>query len=88
MAERHGPVRTCIGCRQRGSRDELVRHVLEHAVDGTPRVVRDDGRRLPGRGAWLHDDDRCRQLATRRRAWRRALRANVEDGAGHVDSPD
>ena len=79
------------------SRDELVRHVLEHAADGSVRAVHDRGVRLPGRGAWLHDDERCRQLATKRRAFRRALRvpgdiefhdATNNDEAGHVTSPD
>lgn len=41
---------------------------------GRARVVPDDRQRLPGRGAWLHDHDECRQLAIRRRAFRRALR--------------
>ena len=29
-------------------------------------------------GAWLHDDDRCRQLAAKRRAARRALRVPTD----------
>jgi predicted RNA-binding protein YlxR (DUF448 family) len=79
------------------SRDELVRHVLEHAADGSARVVRDRGVRLPGRGAWLHDSEQCRQLATKRRAFRRALRVAGDidfqditdnEAAGHVTSPD
>ncbi|MCB0878794.1 MAG: DUF448 domain-containing protein [Thermoleophilia bacterium] len=79
MAERHGPVRTCIGCRERTAREQLVRHVLERTGDGSLRVVRDDARRRPGRGAWLHDLDRCRQLAAKRRAFRRALRVPGSD---------
>lgn len=63
------PVRTCVGCRRTGTRDELVRHVL---VDGV--VTRDGRKALPGRGAWLHDDPACMTRAEKRRAFRRAFR--------------
>ena len=51
------------------------------------RVTRTDdgglavGRSLPGRGAWLHPDPACLGAAVRRRAFTRALRAPVRDGA-------
>ena len=76
--------------------------MLAHGVDeSAPRVVRDDAARLPGRGAWVHDDERCKQQAVRKRALRRALRvtgdvelgfpepgdANEHHGDGHVTSP-
>ena len=48
------PIRTCAGCRRRDEQPNLVRYVL---VDGAP--TRDDARRRPGRGAWLHDDEAC-----------------------------
>ena len=64
-----GPVRTCVGCRERASRADLLRVV---AVEG--RLVPDPRRRLPGRGASLHPDQRCLDLAERRRAFPRALR--------------
>lgn len=37
-------------------------------------LVVDERRRMPGRGAWLHPDQRCLELAVRRRALGRALR--------------
>jgi len=37
-------------------------------------IVPDPDRRLPGRGAWLHDDATCRELAGKRGALERALR--------------
>jgi uncharacterized protein len=37
-------------------------------------VVPDPRRRTAGRGAWLHPDSRCVDLAERRRAFARALR--------------
>lgn len=64
-----GPVRTCIGCRQKQRATELLRVV---AVDGV--VIPDPRRRLPGRGAWLHPDPGCLDMAERRRAFGRALR--------------
>ncbi len=67
------PVRTCIGCRERADPFDLVRLVARG--DGTtPVVVPDPGRRAAGRGAHLHPTTRCLRLATRRRAFGRALR--------------
>lgn len=66
------PIRTCIGCRERATADELLRIV---AAPGA-QVVPDPRRRIPGRGAWLHPDPRCVELAERRRAYARALRVS------------
>nr|WP_084136343.1 YlxR family protein [Cellulomonas bogoriensis] len=92
MAGSTGPVRTCVGCRGRGQRSVLTR-VVRVDDDGVPRAVVDPGRRLPGRGAWLHHDLQCLELAERRRALPRALRvggldtspvrAVLEGGGGH-----
>ena len=41
---------------------------------GAPALAVDAARRMPGRGAWLHPDPRCLELAVRRRAFGRALR--------------
>ncbi len=65
------PQRTCIGCRATGGPDDLLRLVV--AGD---RVVVDERRQLPGRGAWLHPSRDCFVLAGRRRAWARALRVD------------
>ena len=68
------PVRTCVGCRQRAAKADLVRVVLdERRADR--EVVPDPRGRLPGRGAYLHPTPDCLQLALRRRAFTRALRA-------------
>ena len=63
------PVRTCVGCRERAARADLLRVV----ADGD-RLVPDPARRLPGRGASVHPDLRCVDLADKRRAFPRALR--------------
>jgi predicted RNA-binding protein YlxR (DUF448 family) len=66
-------MRTCVGCRARAPRSELLRVVLVE-VDGV-RTLRPDPRRsLPGRGASLHPTPACLDLAERRRAFGRALR--------------
>jgi uncharacterized protein len=64
-----GPVRTCVGCRNRAARADLLRVV----ADGD-RLIPDLARRLPGRGASVHPDLRCIDLAEKRRAFPRALR--------------
>jgi predicted RNA-binding protein YlxR (DUF448 family) len=68
------PVRTCVGCRERGPSNELLRCV----ADG--KIVR-FGRNDPGRGAWIHPKESCLALADRRQAWARALKV-----AGPLDT--
>ena len=74
-----GPVRTCIGCREKAAKRELLRVV---AGDGT--VVPDPGGSAPGRGAHLHPSLACFELAERRRAFTRALRYDA-GAAGALD---
>lgn len=62
-------VRTCVGCRQRDAQTHLIRVV---ACDGT--LVVDHQGSQPGRGAYLHNDSKCWDLAVRRKPWARALK--------------
>ncbi|WP_131743263.1 YlxR family protein [Actinomadura roseirufa] len=63
------PRRTCVGCRVRTAKSDLLRLVVvEDALVPDPRG------RLPGRGAHLHPDLECLELAERRRAFPRAFR--------------
>lgn len=66
-------MRTCIGCRERAVRTELVRIVA--IPQGTTFVLEPDliGS-APGRGAHLHPTVECFELAVRRRTFGRALR--------------
>jgi predicted RNA-binding protein YlxR (DUF448 family) len=64
------PVRTCVGCRQRAAKQDLLRVVAQ----GQGLVPDPDGR-SPGRGAYLHRSTACLDIALRRRAFPRALRA-------------
>jgi predicted RNA-binding protein YlxR (DUF448 family) len=63
------PIRTCIGCRAREDRADLLRVV---AVDS--HVLPDPEAQMPGRGAWLHPG--CLAAAESRRAFGRALRVS------------
>jgi uncharacterized protein len=56
-----GPTRTCIGCRRARPQRELAR--LVRGRDG--RVIVDDGRRAPGRGAYVCRDAECVDKALR-----------------------
>ena len=78
------PVRTCVGCRQRAAKADLVRVVLDER--GADREVVPDPRgRVPGRGAHLHPTPDCLQLALRRRAFSRALRAEAGFSSAPVE---
>ncbi|SEG61794.1 hypothetical protein SAMN04489712_107245 [Thermomonospora echinospora] len=58
-----------MGCRVRTAKSDLLRLV---AVEGV--IVPDPRGRLPGRGASIHPDLGCLELAERRRAFPRAFR--------------
>jgi uncharacterized protein len=62
-------LRTCVGCRVRAAKSDLLRLVV---VEGL--VTPDPGGRLPGRGASIHPDLGCLEMAERRRAFPRAFR--------------
>ncbi|MEU9341716.1 YlxR family protein [Streptomyces sp. NPDC048278] len=64
------PERTCVGCRQRAAKTELLR-----IVAAGDECVPDPRGTLPGRGAYVHPAQVCLDQAVRRRALPRALRA-------------
>ncbi|WP_084517961.1 YlxR family protein [Microtetraspora niveoalba] len=69
MVAKAVPLRTCVGCRVRTVKSELLRLVVVEDV-----IVPDLRGRLPGRGASLHPALGCLELAMRRRAFSRAFR--------------
>ena len=69
----HRPVRTCVACRREAGKGELVRFVRR--PDGS--VTRDEAGRMAGRGAYVHAESACIDLARKRRALERALGAAV-----------
>ncbi|MFM5904306.1 MAG: YlxR family protein [Microbacteriaceae bacterium] len=72
------PVRTCVGCRQRASRSQLLR-----VIDQQFLLIADSSKSLPGRGAWLHENAECLAKAIDRKAFGRALRV-----IGSLDASD
>ncbi|MFB0620743.1 YlxR family protein [Streptomyces sp. AGS-58] len=68
--DRACPERTCVGCRERAAKNDLLRIVKsEDACVPDPRGT------LPGRGAYVHPVLVCLDQAVRRRVFPRALRA-------------
>ena len=70
---RREPVRTCVACRLEAGKGALVRVVR----DSQGRVALDAAGRAPGRGAYLHRDPACLEIARKKKALDRALRATV-----------
>jgi uncharacterized protein len=70
------PVRTCVGCRERTAKQDLLRVVAQDLGHGL-EVVPDPAGRADGRGAYLHPTTVCLDQAVRRRVFTRALRAPV-----------
>jgi predicted RNA-binding protein YlxR (DUF448 family) len=68
--EHDGPIRTCVGCRERRPQRDLVRCVLD--ADGMVHVDRHG----PGRGAWLCGAG-CLTEARRRGGFDRAFRRPI-----------
>jgi predicted RNA-binding protein YlxR (DUF448 family) len=79
VTKRAEPLRTCVGCRSRCAKSDLLRVV---AVEGS--LVPDPRGKLPGRGAHLHPDPDCLASAERRRAFGRALRLDRAPDAAAV----
>ncbi|MBI3648576.1 MAG: YlxR family protein [Actinobacteria bacterium] len=66
------PERTCVACRGRAPRRELLR--LAGSAAG---VVVDPAGREPGRGAYLHRDPACVEAAFRKGSLARALKRGL-----------
>jgi predicted RNA-binding protein YlxR (DUF448 family) len=65
----HVPERTCVGCRGRGPKPDLLR------IAGTATgPVLDPDQTAPGRGAYVHRDAGCVLAATKGDVLARALR--------------
>ncbi|MBO1902293.1 YlxR family protein [Leucobacter weissii] len=74
-------LRTCVACRRRAARDELLRVVLSGH-----RLIPDDRAALPGRGAWVHPTPKCLKQAVSRGVFARALRASGRLDAGPLEN--
>lgn len=78
---RAAPWRTCVGCRDRAAKQDLLRVVVVEGV-----LVPDPQGRMPGRGAYVHPALACLDLAERRRAFPRALRTPGPLGLGMLQA--
>jgi predicted RNA-binding protein YlxR (DUF448 family) len=76
-------VRTCVGCRKRAAKQDLLRVVASDLGSGLA-VTPDPAGRAHGRGAHLHPTPECLDLAMRRRAFPRALRVTGRLGTEPV----
>jgi len=70
---RHEPVRTCVACRMEAGKRAMVRIVRR--ADGGAAVDRSG--HASGRGAYLHADPACIDIARKRKALDRSLRTAV-----------
>ena len=68
------PVRTCVGCRGEAGKTALVRVVR---VAGGGAAVDQTGH-AAGRGAYVHNDVSCIDLARKKRSLDRALRTAIQ----------
>jgi len=67
------PVRTCIACRLEAGKGAMLRIVRQ--AEGGAAVDRSG--RATGRGAYLHKDPACIEIARKRKALERALKTPV-----------
>jgi len=70
----HVPVRTCVGCRERAAKADLLRLVV--AAGGSVRLDRDGSG--PGRGAYVHPRRSCAEAALSLGALARGLRTGLD----------
>jgi len=73
LPARRAPVRTCVACQESTTKRELVRIV--HAPSGSVEV--DATGKKAGRGAYLHRQKSCWQLAFKKHALERALKTSI-----------
>ena len=76
MDNKRKPMRTCIACRKKKYKSELIRLVPDGDV-----IVPDREKHLPGRGAYLCDDALCMKKLIKTRALDRAYRKHFSEEA-------
>src|SRR6266511_3841149 len=74
------PTRTCVVCRSSAAKGAL--HRIVRSPDGAVRY--DPSGTAPGRGAYVCGDPNCLELAGKRRAVMRGLRAADARGVGQA----
>jgi uncharacterized protein len=74
LSQREKEMRTCVGCRAKRPKRELVRLVRAPSSDG---VQIDWQQRFPGRGAYLCREQRCWTAGITKRGLDRTLKLNL-----------
>ncbi|RPI00969.1 MAG: YlxR family protein [Calditrichaeota bacterium] len=74
---KHIPLRTCIGCRRKKARSELVRL----ALDESGWICIDAHQRMPGRGIYLCPEEGCLRHAVQKQLFSRHLKTTVRVNA-------
>ncbi|HEU4451274.1 MAG TPA: YlxR family protein [Gaiellaceae bacterium] len=77
------PTRTCVGCGRKAPQRELARFAAPEGI-----LTPDDGRTLPGRGAYTCRRPACFERAVSRRAFARVLRRSVIVPSGLKPAPE
>ena len=70
----HEPARTCVGCRGEAGKAALIRIVR---APGSSAAVDKTGH-AAGRGAYVHNDPECINLARKRKSLERSLKGSIE----------
>ena len=74
MDDKRKPMRTCIACREKKLKSDLIR-----LVPCKDRVVVDREKKLPGRGAYICDDMSCAERMLKTGALDRAYRRHFSE---------
>ncbi len=73
MEQERKPERTCIVCRSKKEKKKLLRIVCTAGGE----VILDGRCRLPGRGAYICDDEKCLSLLIKKHALNRAFHREI-----------
>lgn len=68
-------IRTCIGCRAKRQKQDMIRIVKNKQNEIKP----DFKQNLEGRGAYICKEESCFQKAEKNNSLRRALKTNIEN---------
>ena len=80
MRRGHSPERSCIACRAKRPKHELLR-VVRQAASAHVQLELDEEQRLPGRGAYVCRNQGCLTAGVTRGGFDRALRTKVPAAA-------
>jgi len=73
MKKRHVPQRMCVSCRKVMEKNALLRFVKTHKGE----ILLDRAQVLAGRGAYVCSNPSCFEIALKRGALQRALKASL-----------